>query len=522
MEASLKTVFTLAAMPRQRPSSRRRTPAADLACESLEGRQLLSLAPGSSPMYLAHAGRHVMMQRGSFGSHELGRAMMLQGHTQALGTTVASTGSAAGGVAVLNGSAGTGTVTASAQTQTVVSATTPSTTSTTGTSTTSTNAAATPASGTVMIKDGAQDSAGGLLLNGLIGDPGVGARAFISPIGAGSLFGSPVLKAQASTTTSSSTPSSSASTLKTDFEKLHTDLQAINDKSQVTPALLAAVRKDFQTIQSDATTKPDQTKLNTLSTDVSNLKGTLPTSAQVTQLENDFTAVLNSEGVTDQTLISKAISDIQAVVQATNVTQDDLTTLAADQQAIQNDTPAPPSGGTSSGNTAATDPVDIGFPGSGKMPFGVANAMQFKTFAAGSSTNGPGGGPDFVYSQGGNTNGPVGGGPGILSYQNGGPKMLSGSPLIVDSQGGTAVGPAASIALNSSDFQVDGMNGPGSIGAIGGPNFVDSQSGAVNGSGSGGTSSVATGSTTTATSTTNGNAPAAPFFWRSMGGRAGF
>src|SRR5258705_326863 len=37
--------------------------------------------------------------------------------------------------------------------------------------------------------------------------------------------------------------------VKTAFDKLHTDIQAIHDKSEVTPKLLAAVRTDFEAIQ---------------------------------------------------------------------------------------------------------------------------------------------------------------------------------------------------------------------------------------------------------------------------------
>jgi hypothetical protein len=143
--------------------------------------------------------------------------------------------------------------------------------------------------------------------------------------------------------------------LQTDLQKLRTDLQAINDKSQVTPALIAAVRTDVQTIQKDTTSKPDQTQVTTLENDVKALNGQLPTDTQKTQLETDFTAVIQSEGITDQTLISQTISAIEAVVKATNLTSADLATIAADRKAIQTDLGSSGTGTTTSNASAGED-----------------------------------------------------------------------------------------------------------------------------------------------------------------------
>jgi hypothetical protein len=134
--------------------------------------------------------------------------------------------------------------------------------------------------------------------------------------------------------------------LQTDLKKLQTDLQAVQDKSQVTPALLAAVRNDFQKIQAATTSKPDQAKLDTLTGDIKSLAGKLPTADQTTQLTSDFTAVLQSEGVTDRALITQAITDIQAVVTASKITADDLSTLAADRAAVEADQTSNAPGGS--------------------------------------------------------------------------------------------------------------------------------------------------------------------------------
>jgi hypothetical protein len=165
-------------------------------------------------------------------------------------------------------------------------------------------------------------------------------------------FGGPMKAAQfridPQDPTSGSGGTSTADTqLQTDLTKLQTDLQAVQDKSQVTPALLAAARNDFQKIQAATTSKPDQTKLATLTADIKSLAGKLPTADQTTQLTADFTAVLESEGVTDQALITQAITDIQAVATASNITADDLSTLAADRAAIEADQASNAPGGSS-------------------------------------------------------------------------------------------------------------------------------------------------------------------------------
>jgi hypothetical protein len=149
---------------------------------------------------------------------------------------------------------------------------------------------------------------------------------------------------------------------------LQTDTQAILAKSQVTVAQLTAVNVDFQKLASEATSKPDQSKVTTLTNDLQALKGQLPTSTQASQLQADFTAVLQSEGITDTALITQTITDINTVVQASNVTAADLSKLAADETAIKNDLPAkgpgawgggPPSGMVSWGGGPSSGMVSF-------------------------------------------------------------------------------------------------------------------------------------------------------------------
>jgi hypothetical protein len=198
--------------------------------------------------------------------------------------------------------------------------------------------------------DGPHNLALGLqYLEGLVG----GSPASLMLLGGGGLgggFGGPIMVSQAVTsqqgsTSSSSSNSSASDPLKTDFQKLQSDVQGILAKSHVTVAELTAVRADSQKIASEATSPLGSTQVTTLTNDVQALNGQLPTAAQTTQFQADYTAVLQSQGITDQTLISQTISDINAVVQSANITSADLATLAADQTAIKNDLGTSTSGG---------------------------------------------------------------------------------------------------------------------------------------------------------------------------------
>jgi hypothetical protein len=150
-----------------------------------------------------------------------------------------------------------------------------------------------------------------------------------------------------------------------DFQKLRSDRQAIEDKSQVTVADLAAVRNDFSKIESESTSQPDATKLQTLTNDINALTGQLPTAAQATQIQADYTAVLQSQGITDQTLINQTVADINTVVQASGLTSADVTTIAADRKAIQTDMANNSNASSGSTSTPSGHPFPFGPRGGG-------------------------------------------------------------------------------------------------------------------------------------------------------------
>ncbi len=142
----------------------------------------------------------------------------------------------------------------------------------------------------------------------------------------------------------------------TDLTKLQTDEQAIHDKSQVTPALQAAVRKDLEAIDKaedrDRRRHRAEDPADRRADDLRQRRPT-PTDAQQTQLQADHDAVLKSQGVS-QTLIDQLAADRLAVKTASNFTAADQATLDADHKALDADrasstaTTTDPSGSTSS------------------------------------------------------------------------------------------------------------------------------------------------------------------------------
>jgi hypothetical protein len=133
-----------------------------------------------------------------------------------------------------------------------------------------------------------------------------------------------------------------------DFQKLQTDMHAIFAKSQVTVAEIVALDDDLKAIDKSATSAPSQATIQALQADVKSLQGALPTSAQQTQLASDFTALEQSRGVTDTTLLNKTINDAETILTASNLTSNDVSTIAADHQQIQTDLGASAPSSTSS------------------------------------------------------------------------------------------------------------------------------------------------------------------------------
>src|SRR5205823_5637429 len=110
-----------------------------------------------------------------------------------------------------------------------------------------------------------------------------------------------------------------------DVQKLQSDVQAIEAKSQVTVGQLTAFRADIQAISppSDPSAQDPKTAIQTLRSDGSALlsSGTF-TAAQQAQIANDFAAVLTSEGAT-QAQAARASADLRTIIAASGITSSD-------------------------------------------------------------------------------------------------------------------------------------------------------------------------------------------------------
>jgi hypothetical protein len=112
--------------------------------------------------------------------------------------------------------------------------------------------------------------------------------------------------------------------------KFQKDSQAILDKSQVTPAMLATLRNDIDTISAAAKSAPNLDKVKAFEANLVSLAETFPTSAQLSSLQNDFEAVVSSEGVTDPMLVPKVFTDLNTVIVASQITAEDINMLKSD------------------------------------------------------------------------------------------------------------------------------------------------------------------------------------------------
>ena len=188
-------------------------------------------------------------------------------------------------------------------------------------------------------------------------DAGVGLAGFAGGRrGAGGGFGGGGGFVGHDMTLTNSGTTTDDSQVQTDIQKLQTDDQAIHDKSQVTPAMQATVRKDINAIKGAETTTADSTALTTLQTDLKTAMTSVggPTTAQLAQVQTDQDAVYKSEGV-NASLVTKLDTDLAAIQTASGITDTDRSTITSDQAAIKADlTPTTPPTTTPSSTTATT------------------------------------------------------------------------------------------------------------------------------------------------------------------------
>ncbi len=163
----------------------------------------------------------------------------------------------------------------------------------------------------------------------------------------------PIENALAAVTVLPNIPATSSgawSQLQTDVQKLQTELQSLAAKSGLTIADLESLTVDSQTITKGGFFFNEQS----LNKAISELATAVAGGSSTAQAQSDFAALFSGSNVATAT-INTAFADLTKAIQDSAVLPGDLTTVAADQAAIQTDLknlfPGKAGGGTGSGST---------------------------------------------------------------------------------------------------------------------------------------------------------------------------
>jgi tRNA C32,U32 (ribose-2'-O)-methylase TrmJ len=117
------------------------------------------------------------------------------------------------------------------------------------------------------------------------------------------------------------------------IDKLKSDLQAIQSKSEFTPEQKQKLAASLMTLAS-GTTKPSTESVQKLANDLSNaLDDSNLSNQEIYQLSKDIQTVLNSANVPQQE-VQTVINNAKTVLEASNLTKADVQLIIADLQAI--------------------------------------------------------------------------------------------------------------------------------------------------------------------------------------------
>ena len=163
--------------------------------------------------------------------------------------------------------------------------------------------------------------------------------------------------AQATPTSWFSSQNSLLTQLSTDSENVQTEEQSLAAKSDVTVADLTNLVTDSQTI-AGAGLRLDAQSLDKV---VKELVTAVTAGTSTTQAQTDFNALFSGSNVA-QTTIDKTFNDLIQTIEDSKVTAADLTTLAADQTAVQTDL-TNLHGGSGASVTSSTDTAGSGTSG---------------------------------------------------------------------------------------------------------------------------------------------------------------
>ncbi len=168
--------------------------------------------------------------------------------------------------------------------------------------------------------------------------------------------------------------SSSSSQLGIDLQQYQTDLQLLAAKSQVTLADLNSLNSDNQAIAQAGFSFDPQS----LHTATYQLATAVVSGNDTTEAQTNFSAQFSGSSVS-QTVIDKATTDVVQTIKDSKITAADLTTIAADQSAIETDLGSLPdsiefpSQGTGGNNALLSSLAGLGIITNAKVPSGPTN-----------------------------------------------------------------------------------------------------------------------------------------------------
>ncbi len=144
------------------------------------------------------------------------------------------------------------------------------------------------------------------------------------------------------TTTAASTAASNK--LSRDISRYYLDVNALNLTTRIPSAQLATLQADSTALHAVITTPPSNASLNALTKTLKSFHGKTFTAADTAAFEAGLTAVFDSTGVTNTSLIQKDVDAQVAAISAAGVTPAELAKLATIEQSIAKD-----SGGAQTG-----------------------------------------------------------------------------------------------------------------------------------------------------------------------------
>jgi hypothetical protein len=185
-----------------------------------------------------------------------------------------------------------------------------------------------------------------------------------------------VLAPPSAASTSSSASGSNGQQLNSDVDALQTELQSLATKSGLAVADLENLAQDSQSLEQGGAF----VGLPALTPVISELATAVAGGTSTSQAQSDWNALFTGTTVST-TVITNTFNDLVSAIRSSNVTTTDMTTVATDEAAIQNDLKnlfPGSSGNTGSGSGSGSGSSSGSGSGSGSTNGGSATARHTK------------------------------------------------------------------------------------------------------------------------------------------------